>query len=170
MQKQMHCRLGLPMIRCSPCLSLWLDWHSLERFVIIDLFSICGNPNPKIDTEIFTISGKEQKGCKARCCKVSTTTNVLKVFQTCWNFCFLALHWPIGRDGTSHPLWEKLKRRFRKRKGMGEKQRGKRKARSLPPRKPMLRWMILEKVLYLDLTLAMSENTERSNFCNFLAH
>ena len=76
---------------------------------------------------------------------------------------FPALPWPTRRDGTSHLLFDKLRRRSiimrRRRK---EKEMSRMKSSSLPQKKPMLRQLEQIRALCLDLTLEMlGNNLER---------
>ena len=72
---------------------------------------------------------------------------------------FPALPWPTRRDGTSHLLFDKLRRRSiimrRRRK---EKERSRMKSSSLPQKRPMLRQLEQIRALCLDLTLEMLGN------------
>ena len=76
---------------------------------------------------------------------------------------FPALPWPTRRDGTSHLLFDKLRRRSiimrRRRK---EKERCRMRSSSLPQKRPMLRQLDQIRALCLDLTLEMlGNNLER---------
>ena len=76
---------------------------------------------------------------------------------------FPALPWPTRRDGTSHLLFDKLRRRSiimrRRRK---EKEMSRMKSSSLPQKRPMLRQLEQIRALCLDLTLEMlGNNLER---------
>ena len=72
---------------------------------------------------------------------------------------FPALPWPTRRDGTSHLLFDKLRRRSiimrRRRK---EKEMSRMKSSSLPQKRPMLRQLEQIRALCLDLTLEMLGN------------
>ena len=73
---------------------------------------------------------------------------------------FPALPWPTRRDGTSHLLFDNLRRRsiMRRRRRRKEKERTSMRSSSLPPKRPMLRQLEQTGALCLDLTLEMLGN------------
>ena len=73
---------------------------------------------------------------------------------------FPALPWPTRRDGTSHLLFDKLRRRsiIMRRRRRKVKERSRMKSSSLPQKRPMLRQLEQIRALCLDLTLEMLGN------------
>ena len=75
---------------------------------------------------------------------------------------FPALPWPTRRDGTSHLLFDKLRRSIIMRMRRKEKEKSRMRSSSLPQKRPMLRQLEQIRALCLDLTLEMlGNNLER---------